>query len=125
MNNRIKQNTERSDHAQSLTQVLLETTRDCLPRMPKKPKRVAFSEETESILQQRRQAVRDRDANEFERLTKEFRKSKAKDKKACTIESLSANLDIRDRWMGIRQLRADYKPQPYHRKEADGQHIPQ
>jgi len=39
------------------------------------------------------------------------------------IKSLSGDLDIRDRWLGIRSLKTDFKPQPYHRKDAQGNPI--
>ena len=40
------------------------------------------------------------------------------------IRALSKDLDVRDRWMGIRQLKSDYNPSPYNRKEMHGKHIP-
>ena len=32
-------------------------------------------------------------------------------------------MDIRDKWLGIRQLKSEYKPQSYHRTNSTGEHI--
>ena len=40
------------------------------------------------------------------------------------LDSLSKDLDVRDRWMGIRGIKKEYQPSPYHRKTADESHIP-
>ena len=60
--------------------------------------------------------------SEFERITKLLRKNKQADKRQTVIDEISNNLDVRDTWMGIRQLRSDYQPQPYHRKNKRGEH---
>ena len=39
------------------------------------------------------------------------------------METLDKDLDRRDTWLGIRRLKSEYKPQPYHRKTKDGKHI--
>lgn len=39
------------------------------------------------------------------------------------MRTIRKELDPRDRWMGIRRLKEGYKPQPYHRKTRQGEHI--
>ena len=95
-----------------------------LPKLPKKEKKTKFSTETQDILDRRREATRAPDANKFDRLTTEFRKSKKRDNRGYVIDTLSSQLDSRDRWAGIRALRNEYQPNPYHRKKSDGSHIP-
>ena len=34
-------------------------------------------------------------------------------------------MDPRDEWMGIKNLKSDYRPQPYHRKNKEGNTIKQ
>ena len=40
------------------------------------------------------------------------------------IKSLDKDLDIRDRWLGIRQLKSKFAPTPYHNRDKQGKHIP-
>ena len=44
-------------------------------------------------------------------------------KKIRIIESVSKDLDLRDRWLGIRELKRKYNPTPFHNKNAAGEHI--
>ena len=37
----------------------------------------------------------------------------------------SNDLDIRDKWMGIRRLKSNYQPQPYHRKRETAHTYPE
>ena len=39
------------------------------------------------------------------------------------FETLDKDLDIREKWLGIRQLKAEYRPTPYSRKTKEGEHI--
>ena len=101
-----------------------EVAEEMLPRVPKQEKRVAFSEATKKILEQREETVKEGKVTEFEQLTKEFRRSKQRDRTNAMIETVNKDLDIRDKWLGIKQLKKEYSPDPYHRKETDGSHIP-
>ena len=58
-------------------------------------------------------------------LDKRFRKSKKEDKTNMIINALDKDLDIRDKWLGIRQLKQDYQPNPYARRTTEGKHITQ
>ena len=83
-----------------------------------------FSEDTKSVLEERRKAVMDKNVNEYERLTKLFKKSKEKDKRESTLHSIRNELDIRSRWLGIKRLRSNFNPQPYNRTDKNtGIHI--
>jgi hypothetical protein len=43
--------------------------------------------------------------------------------KQRVIESVSKELDIRDRLLGIRELKRTYNPTPFHNTNAEGEHI--
>ena len=75
-------------------------------------------------MEARRKAVQECRPGEFEKMTKELRKSKKLDRREHIIKTISHELDARDRWMGIRQLKKEFTPQPYHRKDKDGKHVP-
>ena len=47
------------------------------------------------------------------------------DRTNTVIKTLDKDLDIRDKWLGIRQLKQEYQPNPYARKTKEGKHIPQ
>ena len=93
---------------------------DMLPKLPTKHKRVAVSKHTNAILEEREKAALNSDAEAFERLTKEFRKSKKADKTQMMLDALDKDFDLRDKWLGIRQLKTEYRPQPYYRKDEKG-----
>ena len=71
-------------------------------------------------MQARQDAVEQNDIETFKILTKQFRQSKQRDKKDYIMSTLSADLDTRNRWIGIKALKKEYKPTPYHRKTKMG-----
>ena len=105
-----------------LTNTLKEVT-EMLPTKTPKLKDNHYSKHTEQILAKRNEAIRNNNIEQFATLTKEFRKSKQADKKQYVIRSVTKDMDPRERWMGIKSMKAEYKPQPYHRKDKSGQTI--
>ena len=59
----------------------------------------------------------------FEQHDKNYRKQLKQDKTEHVMHICSKELDTRDRWMGIRQLKQGYQPTPYHRKSRKGEHV--
>ncbi len=95
-----------------------------LKEAPKQERKVLFSQETEEILERRGRALERGEEEEFERLTKEFRKSKGKDKRDGVLKTITKKLDVRERWAGIRRIKGKYQPQPYNRTDKySGKHI--
>ena len=41
----------------------------------------------------------------------------------ATVDTLDRELDIRNRWLGVGQLKSKYNPTPYHSKTREGKHI--
>ena len=39
------------------------------------------------------------------------------------IDSLDKDLDVRDKWLGLRNLRSNYNPHPYSRTTKHGEHV--
>lgn len=97
--------------------------RDNLPRKNERAHNAIFSERSAGILEERATAMAEGRAGDFITLNKEYRKSRTKDKRDYAISTLSQDLGTRDIWMGIRQLKSTYAPQPYHRKDSGGKHI--
>ena len=98
---------------------------DSLPKSnPKdKNKKYELSYTSQNILDQRKEAANTRNPQLLLQLNQQFIKSRRDDKQTRIIESLSKELDIRDRWLGIRELKRKYNPTPFHNKNAQGQHI--
>ena len=88
-----------------------------------KASKQAMSEKAWGILRERGKAFENKDAEEFARLSRELRKQKRKDKSERVLEALSKDLDIRDRWLGIRELKSKYNPTPYHNRTKQGEHV--
>ena len=103
----------------------LKQGKDSLPTAPfkDKNKRFELSHTSKELLNQRNQAAKDRNLKLFTTLNKQFTKSRQDDKKQRVIRSVSKDLDLRDRWMGIRELKRKYNPTPFHNKNAEGEHI--
>ncbi len=96
---------------------------EALPEAPKKLRKIAFSQDTKDILNRRQEAISEKGIRKYEELTKQFRKNKDKDRKEMRMQTIDKELDIRDKWLGITQLKTEYKPQPYHRSTQTGEHI--
>ncbi len=75
-------------------------------------------------MERRGEAIARGSEEELDRLTTEFRKSKAKDRREGLPNAVKNELDIRGRWAGIRRVRSTFQPHPYSRKEGHtGKHI--
>ena len=61
-------------------------------------------------IKKRAKARKNRNIEEFEKLTKEFRKQRNLDKKHHILQTLDKELDARDRWLGIKALKTKYNP---------------
>ena len=96
---------------------------ECLPTEEPTLKDNHYSKETEEILQQRKVALEAGDIAKFEELTKQYRNSKKDDKKQYVIRSVKQDMDVREKWMGIKNLKRNFQPQPYHRKNKQGHTI--
>ncbi len=95
-----------------------------LKEEPRKERKVMFSKETEEILEKRAIAIERGEEEEYDRLTKEFRKSKGKDKREGITKTIDKELDVKERWAGIRRIKGKYQPQPYNRTDKYmGKHV--
>ena len=128
MNNEIKRSLKRkreeSEHIG--TKEIMKTIKESLSimeTMPIKEKKERLSKEAEKLLEDRREAVINKNPELFETLTKQYKKQKRKEKTEQILETLDKDLDCTDQWLGIRQLKSEYKPNPYNRKTKEGIHI--
>ena len=75
-----------------------------LPKVPSKPKEETISQRSRYIVEKRQKAADEPDPARSEQLTKDLRASRKKDKKDYVLKLLAKDLDIRDKWMGIKNL---------------------
>ena len=59
----------------------------------------------------------------FDQLAKQFSKQVKKEQTELVMNSNSEQLDLRDNWLGIRQPKQGYQPQPDYRKTITWDHI--
>ena len=83
------------------------------------------SDETEQLYQLRETAINADLSNEkIHYITKKIRICRRIDKMLDSIESLDKDLDLKDKWLGIKKLKKNYTPQPYVKKDERGIPIP-
>lgn len=91
---------------------------------PKKERKIMLSDNTQCILEQRQEAIDNRTSQDFERPAEEFRKSKDNDRRENILNTIERDLDVREQWLGIRQLENKFTPHPYSRNDhITGEHI--
>ncbi len=71
-----------------------------------------MSRETEILLEERGEAIRRGDYGKFVEKDKALRKGKKRDRRDNIIHSIRNELDVREKWLGIRRPRSDYNPTP-------------
>ena len=77
------------------------------------------------ILLDHRQHARDLgDIYTFATLTKTIKKYRTGGKRILANEMIKAEMDIRDKWMGIKRIKFTYQPNGYSRKASTGEHVP-
>ena len=96
--------------------------------LPKEKSRDRFrksqlSLQTLWIIWERERDRKERNLGEFTRLSKEYKKSRQEDRKQKVLGAISKDLDLRSRWLGIKEFKSKFNPTPYHNKTKEGEHI--
>ena len=88
---------------------------------------IYISTETENLLRRRREVRKQTHVSydEVAELTRTIKKAPKRDKRNHILKTVSKELDVRDRWAGIRALKKDYNPTPYNRKDKQGKIVAQ
>ena len=95
-----------------------------LPKITSKRNGREMSEATRKLIKDREIALGNFDAEAIGRLNKEIRASSKRDRKHYIQASIHKDMDVRDRWLGIRSLKQGFKPAAYHQKDRLGKHVP-
>ena len=97
--------------------------REALPKLKPNQKEEIISTQTKEILDKREKAIREGNVQEFKTLTKDYRRSRTNDKTKYVMKTISNDLDLQEKWIGIRQLKKGYAPMPFHRNNSKGNHV--
>ena len=101
-----------------------EDVENTLPKIQAKRNKTEISEEVQDLLRDRGEALKSLDIEKAKELNKEIIKQRKREKNIRILESVKKDLDLRDRWLGLRNLRKDYQPIPYSlRKEENGEKV--
>ena len=117
-----KMNQALSDNTANDIKAWLNTGAKALPK--EKPRdrfrKSQLSFKTRRIVGERGRARKERNLEEFTKLSKEYKKSRQEDRKTQVPEAISKDLDLRSRWLGIKELKSKYNTTPYHDKIKKG-----
>ena len=80
---------------------------------------------TINLINERGILIKQNKMEEANKVTKQIRKQRKKDNKQAATEALSKDIDIRDRWLGLRQMKKGYQITPYAIKDRNGKRIKQ
>jgi len=90
------------------------------PKKPERERQEDISEETLELISLREFCIGRDEHDDAKFLTKMIRKSRRKDKERATLDTLRNDLDVKDKWMGLKKLKKKYVPIPYFRKTKEG-----
>ena len=68
---------------------------------------------------------RETTTEELHDLNKRIKKALREDNEKHILETVKEELDVRERWARIRELKREYNPTPYNRKDKDGNIVQQ
>ena len=75
------------------------------------------------LIEARGQALIYMNVERDQELNRAVQRQKRKERKERILASVSKDLDLRDRWCGIRHLKSDYNPLPYTQKDSSGKTV--
>ena len=95
-----------------------------IPRREKTTKMFDLSDQSKELIDQRADAIKARDMEKKQQLTKLIKKSVRNDRRQANLAMVQNDLDPRDRWLGLQCLRKEAEPIPYALKDKNKQHVP-
>ena len=84
-----------------------------ITKMAIKKRQDHITEATLQLIEQRREFIQQRRFEDAADKSKEIKKARRKDRRDAILKALDKELDLRDKFLGIRQLKNGFKPAPY------------
>eukprot|EP00973_Karenia_brevis_P061548 8559073-Karenia_brevis.AAC.1 len=105
---------------------LLQIADTTIPKSGTKRKQEYITQDTTNLMEECRQRAQTGQltGEELKDTNKRIQKMLRKDRQEYQLRQVSRELDVRDKWLGIKQLKKGYSPQPYCRRNKDGQMVP-
>ena len=94
-----------------------------IPQLHAKRNQSGISSELLELIRQRGEALLEYDVDRAQTLNRQIQKQKRKEKKEATLKSVSKDLDVLDRFLGLRNMKRGYHPIPYTQKGTKGKHV--
>ena len=96
-----------------------------LPQKPTQAIRKDITRETLELINKRGEAMKtNAPPDQIAQLTREIKKQRRQEKRTNLLATVSAAVDNKNIWQGIRNLKSTYKPSPYNKVDRDGRHVP-
>ncbi len=89
-----------------------------------KTQQIGYLHEVRNLLGEGEMTLERLDLEKVSEIAKRIKSKMRKEKKKEKLEMISKELDIRDRWLGIRRLKNNYQPSTYSFKDDSNQSTP-
>ena len=91
---------------------LLEATEECIPSTTRFKNKAEPSDKTMKLLKKREENRLSAEYNSMidKQLNKQVNKARKQDKQARILKTINKDLDLRDKWLGLRALKKNYTP---------------
>lgn len=107
----------------TLHTAILQANQECFLPKPQQQKRDYISARTWKQIELKNHFVRLGDRDQVRRLKRIITKSARNDRNAY-YRTLTDSIDIRNKWMGIKQMKSTYSPKPYEKQSSRGERLP-
>ena len=97
---------------------------ETLPRYSNTKHERVISDEVVMKQQERREALKNREFEKVRILTKEIKKQTNKDNKNMMRDMVKKEMDVRDKFLGIKCMARGYKAKPYNLRDEKGDSVP-
>ena len=103
--------------------VLTKAAENTIPTKETTIKKDDMSQESLRLIDDRAVLIAHNKLEEANLTTKLLKRQRKKDKQTAITESLNKDIDVRDRWLGLRQLKKGYQVTPYAIKNKEGKRV--
>ena len=103
--------------------MMKEAAEEKIPKKETTMRRDDISRESIELIEKRETLIKQENFEEASEITKQLRKQRKKDKRKASTEALNKEIDIRDRWLGLRQMKKGYQIHTYAIKDKEGNRI--
>ena len=112
-----------SEAHKQISKALHHSAKEHIPQTPKYQRKDQITPAAAEIIRQRTTAWREYRAEDAENLTAQLTMQMRKDRRKRLLDMVDKDLDVRDRWMGIRYLNKGYQAIPYTIKDEKGKRV--